>query len=114
MNKLSENVRSRMKSLGLTQAALAEKAGIAQPTIHRIVSGKISTTTKIVEIAKALKCDVEWLLLGKEAHLETSNVEEVQLLQGLYPVISWVQAGDWSQIHEIHREDAEHYPCPVK
>lgn len=112
MNNLSKNVRFKMQSLGLTQADLAEKAGVAQPTIHRILSGKISTTTKLVELAKALKCDVEWLLTGEAS--EISNVEESINLHGLYPVISWVQAGDWAQIHELNKQDAEHYPCPVK
>lgn len=115
MNKLSKNVRTQMQNLGLTQAELAEQAGVAQPTIHRILSGKISTTTKLVELAKALKCDVEWLVAGDGPTTEVSNVEETTTqLQGLYPVISWVQAGDWAQIHEINKQDAVHYPCPVK
>ena len=114
MNKLSKNVRSQMRNLGLTQAELAEQAGVAQPTIHRILSGKISTTTKLVELAKALKCDVEWLVTGNGPATEISNVEETGTLQGLYPVISWVQAGDWGEIHEINKQDALHYPCPVK
>jgi len=113
MNKLSQNVRLKMKSLGLTQADLAEKAGVAQPTIHRLLSGKIATTTKLVELAQALQCDVEWLLTGESEAL--SNIEPATpMTKGLYPVISWVQAGDWSQIYEISQQEAEHYPCPVK
>ena len=103
-----------MRNLGLTQAELAEQAGVAQPTIHRILSGKISTTTKLVELAKALKCDVEWLVAGNGPATEISNVEETTTPQGLYPVISWVQAGDWSPIFEQNKQDVEHYPCPVK
>jgi SOS-response transcriptional repressor LexA len=114
MNLLSKNVKSRMKDLGLTQNDLAELAGISQVTVHKLVSGKINKTARIIELAKALKCDPEWLLNGDALHFETSNVRAGPELQGLYPVISWVQAGDWSAIHEIHAADAMHYPCPVK
>ncbi len=114
MNILSKNIRNRMKDLGLTQKGLADKAGTTQVTIHRMISGKVLKTTKIVELAKALECSPDWLLNGEAQHVETSNIVAGPELQGLYPVISWVQAGDWSAIHEIHPVDAEHYPCPVK
>lgn len=106
-----------MKELGLTQSKLAELAGTTQVTINRLLSGKIKKTTKIIEIAKALKCDPDWLLNGQYSAVsikEPSNFEAGPELQGAYPVISWVQAGDWSQIHEINRLEADHYPCPVK
>ncbi|WP_435237456.1 LexA family protein [Psychromonas sp. PT13] len=115
MNRLSKNIKSRMKTLGLTQKQLADKAGTTQVSIHRMISGKVLKTTKIVELAKALNCDPEWLLNGIDEPIkESSNVEIGPELQGMYPVISWVQAGDWTAIHEINRHEAEHYPCPVK
>jgi SOS-response transcriptional repressor LexA len=78
--------------------------GIAKP------SGK-----NLIALAKALRCNPEWLLSGKGSpERELSNVVAGSELQGMYPVISWVQAGDWSAIHEIHAADAMHYPCPVK
>jgi len=114
MNILANNIRSRMKDLGLTQKELADKAGTTQVTIHRMLSGKVLKTTKIIELAKALECSPDWLLNGKSLHIETRNAVAGPDLQGLYPVISWVQAGDWAQIFEQNKQDAEHYPCPVK
>jgi SOS-response transcriptional repressor LexA len=118
MNLLAENIRTKMKELGLTQSKLAELAGTTQVTINRLLSGKIKKTTKIIEIAKALKCDPDWLLNGQGPSntffTEQSNVVAGPELHGLYPVISWVQAGDWSAIHEVSVSDAIHYPCPVK
>jgi SOS-response transcriptional repressor LexA len=118
MNLLAENIRTKMKELGLTQSKLAELVGTTQVTINRLLSGKIKKTTKIIEIAKALNCDPDWLLNGEGSSTpffkEKSNVEPGPELHGLYPVISWVQAGDWSGIHEINAADAIHYPCPVK
>lgn len=114
MNNLSKNVKSRMRDLGLTQKELAEKVGTTQVTIHRIITGKVSKTARLVELANALECTTDELLTTNSISLLSSNVEEGPELHGLYPVISWVQAGDWTAIHEIHPADAIHYPCPVK
>ena len=114
MNNLSKNVKSRMRDLGLTQKELAEKVGTTQVTIHRIITGKVTKTARLVELAKALECSTDELLTNGSKTSFISNVEEGPELQGLYPVISWVQAGDWSTIHEINAADAMHYPCPVK
>ena len=118
MNNLAKNVSSRMKELGLTQKELAEIVGSTQTTIHRILSGKVLTTTKISELSKALKCDIDWLLNGQGSPYPVgfdSNIEAVpQKPLGAFPLISWVQAGDWSDITLTDIHEAEHYPCPIK
>lgn len=55
-----------MQILGLTQNGLAEMTGVGQTTINRILSGQILKTTRILELAKALKCDPDWLLYGDD------------------------------------------------
>ncbi|WP_028865059.1 LexA family protein [Psychromonas aquimarina] len=118
MNLLAENIRIRMKHLDLTQSKLAELAGTTQVTINRLLSGKIKKTTKIIEIAKALECDPNWLLTGQGSPstvgFDANVVETHHKLQGSFPLISWVQAGDWSAISLTEIHEAEHYPCPVK
>lgn len=104
-----------MKDLGLTQKELAEQAGISQVTVHKLCTGKISNTAKIVNLAKALKCDPEWLQnSAKPFALESNLITPLNKLSGLYPLIDWVQAGNFAAIAEIHPSDADHYPCPVK
>lgn len=118
MNILSKNIKTKMLELGLTQAELADRAETSQVTINRLLSGKIKKTTKIIEIAKALKCDPNWLLNGQGSPVPgdfDSNVETVlQKPLGSFPLISWVQAGDWSDITLTDIHEADHYPCPVK
>ncbi len=118
MNILSKNIKIKMLELGLTQTELADLVGISQVTINRLLSGKIQKTTKIIEIAKALKCDPNWLLTGQGSTQYDSfdnNVETVHhKLHGAFPLISWVQAGDWSDISLTNVHDADHYPCPIK
>lgn len=63
-----------MKALHLTQPALAERAGISQVMVHKLLKG--ANTTKIVQLAKALECDPVWLSGGPvaaEPRLERHN-----------------------------------------
>lgn len=46
---------------GLTQVDLAEKAGVQQPAISKLVRGKMQKTTAIGRLAAALDVPVEWL-----------------------------------------------------
>ena len=113
MENLSKNIKSRMDELGLTQKQLADMVGTTQVSIHRIISGKVLKTAKIIDIAKALRCDPDWLQNGKGL-AEKNTVTPANKLQGQYPVLDWIQAGNWSSINEIDSHDADHYPCPVK
>ena len=63
-NTLSANIVRRMKELGLSQKELAERSGVSQPMIHKLVSGKAKASAKIVELAGALQCSPEKLLYG--------------------------------------------------
>lgn len=65
MNSFAERVRSRRIALGLTQSQLAKLAGLRQPDISKIELGKINETTKLLGLARALKCTPDWLETGK-------------------------------------------------
>jgi len=109
----------RRKELGLTQAETARAVGVSRVSISQWEKGDTSPKGKNLHaLAKVLNCDPNWLLTGQGSPdpltAEPSNIETGPKLQGSYPVISWVQAGDWSQIYETNRVEADHYPCPVK
>lgn len=53
-----------MADLGLTQESVALRAGLSQGMIYKLVSGKAKSTSKLVELAQALECEVEWLATG--------------------------------------------------
>ena len=111
----NQRIYSRRKELKLTQQKVADAIGISKVSVSQWEKGDSSPKGEnLYELAKVLKCEVSWLLYGKGTPTEVSNIEEASPLQGLYPVISWVQAGDWSPIFEQNKQDAEHYPCPVK
>lgn len=61
---LAERLKLAMEARNMSQASLAESAGISQPSVWKIVSGRTQSSKKLVEIANALKVRPEWLLNG--------------------------------------------------
>ncbi len=112
MNILTQNIRDKMKALKLTQKELAERVSISQVMVHKLTSGKVTTTTKIVKLAEVLECSPEWLLNGVTKQ-SNSNIEAGPDIKDFFPLISWVQAGAWEAIEEVQAVDAERFPCPV-
>ncbi|EPK6502076.1 helix-turn-helix domain-containing protein [Klebsiella aerogenes] len=65
MKTLSERLEIAMRAGGFSQASLAEAAGVSQPTVWKIASGKTQSSAKIVDLAKALNVRPEWLANGQ-------------------------------------------------
>ncbi|UDQ81876.1 helix-turn-helix domain-containing protein [Erwinia rhapontici] len=53
-----------MTMMGMTQGALAKASGVSQPTIWRLTKGEAEGSRKLVDIARALDINVEWLANG--------------------------------------------------
>lgn len=114
MKTLGDRIRERRKDLKLTQAAVGKAIGVSSVSVT--LWEKDETAPKgsnLFSLAKTLRCDADWLLHGKGV-LDTNTVTPLNKLQGQYPVLDWVQAGNWSAINELSRYEADHYPCPVK
>ena len=62
---LAARIKKRMLDLQLTQEAVANRAELSQGMVFKLLSGKSKSTSKIVQLAHALECDVEWLASGK-------------------------------------------------
>lgn len=76
---LADRLRKAMAEAGLTQASLAEKCGISQASIQKLVSGKAKSTTFIVEISEALSVNAKWLAQGEglmRGVRETARLQE--------------------------------------
>lgn len=65
METISERLKQKRSELNMTQAKLAEKAGIRQQSIQQIESGATKRPRFLFEIAVALNCEPSWLLYGK-------------------------------------------------
>lgn len=101
MNALADRINERMEELGLTQEMLARRSRVSQAAIHKICSGKTKQTRKLVQIAAVLGVNPYWLETGLGEKL-ASNQPTLKAAQVAYPLISWVQAGAWSEIINLY------------
>ena len=63
---LASRVTEQLINLGISQSYLARQVGLSQAAVQKLCAGKSQSSKKIVEIAKILKVDVNWLLYGGE------------------------------------------------
>lgn len=102
METLAKRTRYARTRLGLTQAEVADLAGMKQPDISKIERGEILRTTGLLGLARALKCNANWLDTGDgdpgfDAPQEASNVTPGPDIRGTVPLLSSVQAGAFKE-----------------
>jgi phage repressor protein C with HTH and peptisase S24 domain len=73
--KIGERLATEMERLGLSEGELGRRAGVNQPTIHRIITGdsKNPRQDNVEKIAKALGVTSDWLWRGGDRE-KVSNV----------------------------------------
>ncbi len=64
---LAERLREARKAADMTQKTLGDAVGISQAAIQKIETGRAAQTTKLLDIAKALRVRPEWLSSGTGA-----------------------------------------------
>lgn len=113
----SERIHTRRKELSLTLLDIAKAVGVSKQSVFKWEKGDaFPKGANLYALAKALKCDADWILTGRgSAEIEEPSVEEVNLNpQGAFPLISWVQAGNWNEICLTDLHEADYYPSPIK
>ncbi|EPG4681910.1 TPA: helix-turn-helix transcriptional regulator [Klebsiella pneumoniae] len=61
---LAERLREARKAASMTQKTLGDAVGVSQAAIQKIETGRAAQTTKLLDIAKALRVRPEWLSSG--------------------------------------------------
>jgi phage repressor protein C with HTH and peptisase S24 domain len=67
MDTLAKRVRARREAFGFTQTQLANEAGLKQSDVSKLESGDMLQTTRMAQLARALRCDAYWLATGEGA-----------------------------------------------
>lgn len=67
MDSLGTRLRTAREKAGLSQAELARRVGIKQPSIQAIESGKVAGTKHLNTIARVLSVDPNWLEVPQKA-----------------------------------------------
>ena len=65
MDTLSSRLKLARQRASMTQAELASKVGMRQAEISKLESGSVARSSRIVELARALRCDPYWLSTGE-------------------------------------------------
>lgn len=118
---IGQIIKERRKALNLTQAQVGDYFGIHSVSVSEWERGLSKPEQdKLPGLARLLKTTVNHLLTG----VEDVNAAERKLdynavaveNRGKLPLISWVQAGEWSDIVDnFHPGDAEDWiACPFK
>lgn len=103
MTTLAQRMKLARKHANLTQKALAEKAGVEQPVISQLETGKNQQSVHLSKFAHLCGVSAIWLSDGIGSMTDNlsgeSNVSMTKQPAELfrYPVISWVSAGSWEE-----------------
>ncbi|WP_353460124.1 LexA family protein [Halomonas elongata] len=124
---LMDTLRNRLietrRRIGLTQAQVARRSGMSQAAYQKLESGRSLSSRKLASIARTLNVTAEWLEAGGDTpsqsqvdHTDTGNVSPITSGGRSVPEISWVQAGEWTDVEnveDINLSEVRHWPCPV-
>lgn len=98
--KMNERIRARRKDLKLTQAVLAKLVGVNRVTVTGWESGDYEPGgSNLQGLAAALKTNPQWIITGQgdpdcdEIIYKPTEKFGVKKI----PILSWVQAGEWTE-----------------
>lgn len=90
---MGDRIRERLAVTGLSQAELARRVGLTQPTINALIRGGSRSSAHLHKIARVLQTTPEWLeheagdpsSNASESQLSSAEWEWVELLRALTP-----------------------------
>lgn len=99
--EFKDRMRSRMQDLGLRATDVAERVGVSRGTISFWMSGTNGAKGKnLLQLARVLDCDPEWLTSGKVPHArDAAKTESNAVLLG--------DAGLWEESEPANSDDVE-------
>ncbi|NLY16623.1 MAG: helix-turn-helix domain-containing protein [Gammaproteobacteria bacterium] len=112
MKKFPERLIACREAAGLSQSELARRLSVSPQAVQKWESAQNVPRGKRLELlASILSTTVSHLMVGDLS----GNIEHGPSIKGRLPLISWVQAGEWTEIADVfdpsEAEDWLH--CPV-
>ena len=125
--KFGQRLEEALQEMGWGQRELGEMSGVDGPTISALIrrrSDRSNYKEQLISAFPPSRISHAWLRDGAGVMKPVSttntkvhhNVEEGPDIQGLVPLISSVQAGEWCEIMDTFQpgEAEAWFPCPVK
>ncbi|MCU4576104.1 XRE family transcriptional regulator [Acinetobacter courvalinii] len=115
METLGSRLKDLRKERKLTQQQLADKVGVSKTSI--IYWEKDENTPKhdsLTALAQTLGCPIDYLLSGSDKNGIAKESENVKAINPhLAPVLSWVQAGTFTNVQSVNLSQVEEWlPLP--
>lgn len=97
-NTLAYRLNMAMSMMGITQGALAKASGVSQPTIWRLTKGEAEGSRKLVDIARALDVNVQWLASGEGEMRGASSLSAAEKVKSGTTIPVWGPEGKTGEI----------------
>lgn len=103
METLGSRLKTLRKKIKLTQQQIADVIGVSKTSvIYWEKDDNIPKHESLTALAEVLGVTTDYLLYGKgSAVLDTNISSPIPLVGRLIPVISWVQAGNWTSVESV-------------
>lgn len=117
MSTIGQRIRKRRKEMKLTQKAVATFVG---SSASAVTQWELDFTQpkgeNLLKLAEVLGCSPEWLVTGKNSGIKEPGPIGTTPEINRIPVLSWVQAGPWTQTDSIEslRGCTEWIETPLK
>lgn len=117
--EFAKRLNQSMEDLNIPErgraALLAQKFGVTPKAAGKWVNGEtFPEFGKLIDIAEWLNKDVEWLMTGNERDTKSRLDNSVDINSiasvGYAPLLSWVQAGNWTDMDSVNIEECEMLP----
>ncbi|OAT37403.1 XRE family transcriptional regulator [Proteus myxofaciens] len=95
---IAKRTKDKRIELDLTQSELANLAGTTQQSIEQLESGKTKRPRFLPELAKALHCDLAWLLEGEHSSDAISEIS---------PEDEWRTISEWDNDTPLNADEVE-------
>ena len=106
-----ERIKKRREELGLEQKDIANIIGISKSAVSQWESGAVKgiRPEHLLKLVEILQTTPEWIVSGKGNQLpekkanSTASLGKFEVVKVRpFPLISWVQAGDWSEAIDLY------------
>lgn len=113
MHTWASRIKTRMKEIGITQEALANKMGITRGAITHYLAGRREPPLRqFQKLADILDTDPAWLQFGttpSEGNLNTANNKDKPTKTHLIPILTWEQAAKWTGSKKMTMEELKEF-----
>lgn len=117
MIEYSERLKTAMEARSVSVSQLAAGMGVSYQAVKRVLDGlsKAFSAANNTRAAATLRISPDWLATGTGAMLSESNTSPGPAMKGMYPLLSEVQAGRWTELcADFQASDAQDWRPSTK